>query len=139
MTPETREKLARVRSIPALERVSERVRSFSSGDRVLFYLLAIIVGIASISGLYALERSLLIEVPAYGGTLVEGELGSPRFINPLLAMSDADRDLSSCLPGLMGFSERRIDSVLADSYEISDDGKLTHILKRTSSRWYARG
>ena len=59
----------RVRSIPLLERVSERVRSFSSGDRVLFYLFALLVGIASLSSLYALEQSLLKEGPSYGGTL----------------------------------------------------------------------
>ena len=123
--------------MPALERVSERVRSFSSGDRVLFYLLAIIVGIASISGLYALERSLLIEVPAYGGTLVEGELGSPRFINPLLAMSDADRDLSAIVyAGLMGFSETgELIPVLAESYEISADGKTYKFILRENAKF----
>ena len=35
----------------------------------------------------------MVEVPAYGGTLTEGIIGTPRFINPVLASSDADRDL----------------------------------------------
>ncbi|TSC71279.1 MAG: hypothetical protein G01um101449_46, partial [Parcubacteria group bacterium Gr01-1014_49] len=77
-----REKLMRSRSVEAFERVAERIRSFSPGDRVLISTLAILVGIASLSGLYALEQSLLVEVPAYGGDLKEGMVGSPQFINP---------------------------------------------------------
>lgn len=125
MNDETREKLMRVRSIPALERLRERVGALSSGDKILFYLLASIVAIASISGLYALEQSLLVEVPAYGGTIVEGEVGSPRFINPLLAISDADRDLSTLVyAGLMGLSgDGELSPVLAESYELSADEK----------------
>lgn len=120
-----RERLTRPRSVTALERLRERVRAFSPGDRALFYLLAILAGIASLSGLYALEQSLLEEVPAYGGSLVEGEIGSPQFINPLLAISDADRDLSALVyAGLMGLSGTgSLVPVLAESYEISPDGK----------------
>lgn len=125
LNEETREKLSRVRSIPVFERIGERVRAFSPGDRILFYLLAILLSIASLSGLYALEQSFLVKVPAYGGTLVEGEVGSPRFINPLLAISDADRDLSALVyAGLMGLSgDGELIPVLAESYGVSADGK----------------
>ena len=127
-----REKLLRVRSIPVLERVRERVNTLSSGDRVLFYLFATLFGAVSLFGFYALEQSLLVEIPAYGGTLVEGEVGSPRFINPLLAISDADRDLSALTySGLMGLSGTgELVPVLAESYELSSDGKTyTFILR----------
>jgi len=134
---ETRERLMRIRSIPALERVREQVRTFSSGDRVLFYLLAGLVCIASLSGLYALEQSLLIEVPAYGGTLAEGAVGSPRFINPLLAISDADRDLSTLTyAGLMGLSGTgTLVPVLAESYSLSADGKAYTFTLRTDAKF----
>ncbi|MDE1919410.1 MAG: peptide ABC transporter substrate-binding protein [Patescibacteria group bacterium] len=120
-----REKLMRSHSVQALERMQERIRSFSPGDRALLFALAILVGIASLSGLYALEQSLLVEVPAYGGSLSEGEVGSPQFINPLLAISDADRDLSSLVyAGLMGLSgSGDLVPVLAESYAQSPDGK----------------
>ncbi len=120
-----REKLTRSRSVAAFEQLRERIRTFSPGDRALFSLLAILAGIASLSGLYALEQSLLEEVPAYGGSLVEGEVGSPQFINPLLAISDADRDLSALVyAGLMGLSGAgSLVPILAESYEISPDGK----------------
>ena len=120
-----REHLKRSWSFRALERVEERIRTFSPGDRVIFYALIALVGIASIAGLYALERSLLVRVPAYGGSLSEGEVGSPQFINPLLAISDADRDLSTLVyAGLMGLSgSGELVPVLAESYSASDDGK----------------
>jgi peptide/nickel transport system substrate-binding protein len=120
-----RERLLRSRSVEALERLRERIRAFSPGDRALFYLFAVLVSVASLAGLYALEQSLLAEVPTYGGSLVEGELGSPQFINPLLAISDADRDLSSLVyAGLMGLSGTgSLVPVLAESYTLSPDGK----------------
>ena len=134
---EARERLMRVRSIPLLERVSERVRSFSSGDRVLFYLFALLVGIASLSSLYALEQSLLKKVPSYGGTLVEGSVGSPRFINPLLAISDADRDLGALTyAGLMGLSGNGdLVPVLAESYAVSLDNKTYTFTLRGNAKF----
>lgn len=120
-----RKHLQRSWSISSLERLSQQVRTFSSGDRVIFYALVILVGSASLSGLYALEQSILVEVPAYGGSLVEGEVGSPQFINPILGMSDADRDLSTLVyAGLMGLSgSGTLVPVLAEGYTVSTDGK----------------
>ena len=137
MNDETRERLMRVRSIPVLERVQERVRSFSSGDRIVFYVLSILVVIASLSGLYTLEQSLLKEVPAYGGSLVEGEVGSPQFINPLLTISDADRDLYALVyAGLMGLSGNgSLVPVLAESYTLSPDGKTYTFTLRKNAKF----
>lgn len=121
-----RERLTHSRSVRAIERASEHIRSLTLGDRIIFYVLAILMGIASLLSLYVLEQSLLVEVPAYGGSLVEGEIGSPQFINPLLAISDADRDLSSLVyAGLMGLSGTgSLVPVLAESYTMSPDGKV---------------
>ncbi|MFZ2719452.1 MAG: peptide ABC transporter substrate-binding protein [Minisyncoccia bacterium] len=130
-----KEPLKRSRSIPLFERVHERIRSFPSGDRVLLYGLMGLVGIASLSSIYALEKSFLVEVPAYGGSLSEGVVGSPQFINPLLAISDADRDLSSlAFAGLMGLSGTgSLVPVLAESYTVGEDGKTyTFILRKNA-------
>jgi len=137
VSEETREKLARARGVPALERLQECVRVFSPGDRAIFYILAIFVSIVSLSSLYALEQSLLEEVPAYGGTLVEGEIGSPRFINPLLAISDADRDLSTLTyAGLMGLSgEGTLIPILAEDYTISPDSKIYTFTLRKDAKF----
>ncbi len=127
------ERLKETRSIRALVRLEERIAALSPGDRVIFWVLAVLVGFSALLGLYALEDSLLVTVPSYGGTLVEGEIGSPRFINPLLAISDSDRDLSAlAYAGLMGISsDGSLVPILADHYVLSPDGKTyTFTLKK---------
>ncbi len=131
-----RARLERSWTVPLLERIEGRVRSYSSGDRAIFYTLVVLFAAASILGLYSLERSLLVEVPAYGGSLTEGEVGSPQFINPLLAISDADRDLSALVyAGLMGLDgSGKLVPVLAEGYTMSPDGKsYTFILRKNAT------
>lgn len=111
--------------IPGFERVSLHIHSLSYGDKVLVSMFGLLVLGSSIAGLYALERSVLVEVPAHGGTLTEGIVGTPRFVNPLLALSDADRDLTALTyAGLMGLSgDGSLVPVLAERYSVSEDGK----------------
>ncbi len=132
-----RERLLQVRNVPAFERIKKHVQTFSPGDRAICYTLTVLVGMASLVGLYALERALLVEVPTYGGTLVEGEVGSPRFINPLLAISDVDRDLSVLTyAGLMGLSgSGKLVPVLAENYIISADGTTYTFTLREGARF----
>lgn len=132
-----KEKFQRSWSVPVLERLRARVPALSLGDRIILYTLAGLVVAASLLSLYALERSLLVDVPAYGGSLTEGEVGSPQFINPLLAISDADRDLSTLVyAGLMGLSgDGSLVPVLAESYSISADGKFYTFTLRKDARF----
>ncbi len=105
----------------------------TSGDRFILNTLAVLVIAAFIWTLYSFEQHFLIEIPAHGGSLTEGVVGSPRFINPLLALTDADRDLTTLTyAGLMGADANgTLIPVLADSYTISDDGKVyTFVLKK---------
>ncbi len=64
-------------------------------------------------------------MPADGGSITEGEVGNPRFVNPLLAISDSDRDLTMLTyAGLMGLDgSGNIVPVLASGYTVSADGK----------------
>jgi peptide/nickel transport system substrate-binding protein len=137
MNEEAPARPARTWSIPMLDRVSERVRALSVGDRVVFYVLAALVAIASLASLYTLEQSLLVQIPAYGGTLTEGEIGSPRFINPLLAISDADSDLSALTyAGLIGISGNgTLVPVLAESYTVSPDSKTYTFTLRSDAKF----
>src|SRR3989344_1018831 len=109
------------RDIKVLEALGTRVKALTPGDRALLYLCTGVLATATLLGLYAIEQSLLVSVPGYGGTLTEGEGGSPRFINPLLAISDADRDLTALTyAGLMGIGgDGGLIPVLAEEYSIS--------------------
>ncbi|MBP9766025.1 MAG: hypothetical protein KBD12_02235 [Candidatus Pacebacteria bacterium] len=48
-----------------------------------------------ILGINSLSTKFLITIPTYGGTWNEGIIGTPRYINPVLANSLADKDLTS--------------------------------------------
>ena len=68
------------------------------------------------------------EIPAYEGEYIEGMVGQPRFINPILCQtSDIDSDLSALVySGLLKLDRKgELVNDLAESYEISDD-RLTY-------------
>lgn len=73
----------------------------------------------------ASER-LSYEVPLHGGEHIEGVIGNPRFINPLLAISETDNDLVSLVFGGLMRSEAdgSLTPYLADSYAVSEDGRV---------------
>ena len=106
-------------------RLLSHLRALSPGDKIIASVLGLALLILILAGLYTVERQFLVEVPSRGGGLVEGVVGSPRFINPLLALTDTDRDLTSLTyAGLMGYdADRRLVPVLAEAYEVSEDGK----------------
>jgi peptide/nickel transport system substrate-binding protein len=93
--------------------------------------------LVSIVTLFSVLRSYLVEVPAHGGTLTEGVLGSPRFVNPLLALSDADRDLTALtFAGLMGIgTDGTLVPVLAREYSVSEDGKTYTFILRDNAKF----
>ena len=73
-----------------------------------------------------LNESYLATIPDAGGSFTEGIIGVPRFINPLLAISDADRDLTTLVySGLMAVTgDGSLVPDLAESYSVSDDGTI---------------
>jgi len=68
-------------------------------------------------------------VPARGGSFIEGVVGQPRFINPVLASSDVDRDLVELtFAGLMRYEkDGRIVPELIKNYQVSENGKIYEI------------
>lgn len=78
------------------------------------------------------NSAFLVEVPRRGGTITEGVIGLPRFINPVLAVTDSDKDLSALVySGLMHqMPDGSLVPNLAESYSISEDKTTyTFILK----------
>lgn len=116
------------------------IKNLPPSDKAVALLLASVVVILSVAGLYALERMFLVEVPSYGGSLHEGVVGHPRFANPLLALSDADRDLVMLTyAGLMGYAaDGTLVPVLAEGYEVSEDG-TTYTFRLRKNAKFADG
>jgi peptide/nickel transport system substrate-binding protein len=122
--------------IPLADRAEDAYRALSRTGRALFMILAAAMIVSAAGLLYILNDSLLSAVPGYGGTLSEGIVGSPRFINPVLAVSDADRDLSVLVySGLLRATpEGKYVPDLAESYTVSDDGtQYTFVLRPTAT------
>lgn len=87
-------------------------------------LIGVALTAASLFSLYRVNEFFMVEIPRRGGTLTEGLVGLPRFVNPLLATSETDRDMTALVySGLMKASpEGGLIPDLAESYSISDDG-----------------
>lgn len=124
--------------IPIIDRLEEAVRSFSFIERVLFYIFVALLVISTATLLGKLNAHLLVAVPAHGGTIDEGMIGAPRFINPLLAASDADRDLSQLIySGLMKATpEGNLIPDLAEGYVLSEDGLVYTFTIRDDARFH---
>ena len=103
---------------------------------VLFVL--IILAIASLYGIISvIDKNYSVEYPAYGGSLKEGIIGNPRFVNPILAHTDADRDMSELIfAGLMRYDKNaNLHPALLDKYEVSSDGLDYKIILKSGLKW----
>src|SRR3972149_5830974 len=104
--------------------IRKTLRSFTIAEKSVFYFFIIIFIASSLALLSKVNNAFMIEIPYRGGTLVEGVVGNPRFINPVLAISEADRNLSALVySGLANVSaEGGVLPGLALSIDISSDG-----------------
>jgi len=75
--------------------------------------------------------------PGQGGIHIEGVIGQPRFINPIYANSDVDRDLVQLtFSGLMKYDENlKIVPDLIQTYEIEEDGKVYKFYLKENLFW----
>lgn len=77
--------------------------------------------------------------PAFGGTYLEGLVGSPRFINPIYSgTNDVDTDISRLLfSGLLKNDPKQgLMPNLAESYEISSDQKTYIFYLKENTKWH---
>ncbi len=112
-------------SLPFFERLDNARSAFTKTERVFFGVLCALLAGSTLALVAQANNFFLIEMPRRGGALTEGVIGTPRFINPLLAASDADRDLTALVyAGLMKATpEGDLIPDLAERYEISEDNR----------------
>ncbi len=118
--------------VPYSEKLLNIIKSFSLTEKAIFSVFSFIFIVTGLTLLFQVNKLFLVQVPEYGGSLTEGIVGSPRFVNPLLASSDIDKDLTSLIySGLIKVnSSGELVPDLAESYSISDDGlTYTFVLK----------
>lgn len=119
-------------------RLLPKVLSRTERYLVLFFAVAGMLALAAIP--FTIYYHFTTEVPSQGGKLIEGIVGEPRLVNPLLAAaSDADRDLVSLIYSSLyrydGDGKLRPD--LAKSFpEITSDGLSYSVTIRDDARWH---
>lgn len=105
------------------EKILAVIKSFSATEKVIFGILTLIALVSALTLAFGVNKAFMIAIPAHGGRLAEGVVGLPRSINPVLAFTDVDLDLSNLMySGLMRYENGELVPDLAEKYEVSDDG-----------------
>ncbi len=116
--------ISRKLKIPTKDETKKAINSFSKKEYIIFIAAFIVLLISTVAIVQKINQQFLVEVPDYGGELIEGVVGSPRFINPLLQFSDTDKDLTALVySGLLRrLPDGRLIGDLAEKYEVSENG-----------------
>lgn len=107
-------------------------------DRAIIYVLLIVFVSASSIALLSLNNAYSTVVPSEGGVLIEGMIGSPRFVNPALAITRTDTDLVALTySGLLKLDENgNLIPDLAESITISEDGLVYNVILRNDIQFH---
>lgn len=106
------------------------VERFSATEKVIFGVFVIAAAVTAFLMAVRTSNYFTVAVPGYGGEIREGLVGLPRNINPVLALTDADKDLAALIySGLMKYDEKNeLAKDLAEDFAISADG-LTYTFR----------
>jgi peptide/nickel transport system substrate-binding protein len=117
-------------SIPKEHSLKKILRSFTIAEKAVLYFFIVIFISSGVILLWQVDEAFLVEVPIQGGTLSEGIVGNPRFINPVLSISEADRNLTALVySGLVRITpEGSIENDLAEEVVVSED-RLTYTVQ----------
>lgn len=110
----------------------------SRGDRFIFHFALIAVFVSLFYVLVTANTHYITSVPTSGGTLVEGIVGTPRFVNPVLAITRADHDMVALIySGLVKLDvEGNLVPDLAESIDVSEDGRTYSVTLRSDVRFH---
>jgi peptide/nickel transport system substrate-binding protein len=88
--------------------------------------------------LHEANTKYLTSIPSSGGTLVEGIVGTPRFVNPVLAITRADHDMVELIySGLVKLNtEGTLVPNLAKSITVSEDGRTYNIVLKQDIKFH---
>lgn len=121
-----------------INKLNKTIKELSFLERVLFGFLVFTMTASALWLGLEVNNTLSVEIPAKEGSLTEGIVGTPRFVNPLLAISDADRDLTALVySGLMKATpEGSLIPDLAKSVDISEDGLIYTFVIRDDATFH---
>jgi peptide/nickel transport system substrate-binding protein len=126
--------------IPKWKQLKQLPKTLSNQENLLIKILSLIILISLVFLIYTSYFKDLKTVPKNGGEFTEALIGSPLYINPILAQKhiDADLDLTSLIfSGLVKYNKNlEIVPDLAEKYEISEDQKTYTFYLKKNVRWH---
>src|SRR3989344_2026741 len=118
--------LFRWRRIPYMHILERLLVSLRGEERLLLYVLSLVLLTSVLVLVVGISREASVVVPSRGGNITEGLVGAVRSINPILAVSQTDNDLTELV--FSGLTKALPDGTIvpdiAHSYEISPDGTV---------------
>ncbi len=112
--------------LPSKSQLNAALSSFSKKERAVFVGLFAVLIISTVLMLENINKHFMVNVPLREGSISLGIVGVPRFVNPILANSEADEDLTTLIySGLMRkSSDNTLIPDLAEKYEMSKNGLM---------------
>ena len=117
---------------PLLDSYFSFIESLKASDKLLFFIVALVFLASSAFVIINTSEKFKETVATDGGVLTEGIVGTPRFVNPVLAITRADQDIVGLVySGLLRLGEDgELKNDIAESLTISDDGLVYNIVLR---------
>ncbi len=125
--------------VNTLKSTYARIYKSLSPEKVIIFWSLLMIGILFFfAALISFNKRFLVTVPTYGGELREGIVGTPRFINPVLATSDQDEDLTALV--FAGLTKKTAEGGvmldMAERIDSSEDGLRYVVTIKNSARFH---
>lgn len=125
--------------IPTSKQLKHLPRFLSPKEKRVIAILGAVIALALFAYGAKMWNEHMMPAPASGGDYVEASVGSPHYVNPVLAANnDADQDLMKLVfSGLLKTTPKgELVPDLAESYTLSDDGKTYTFKLRSGVQWH---
>lgn len=111
-------------NFPSVLEIRVILRSFVLWEKVTLLIVSGVIMVGVFGVWFELQERFAVTIASAGGSFREGIVGTPHLANPILASTEADRDLVQLLyAGLMkSDGHGKLEKNLARNLEISEDG-----------------
>jgi len=125
-------------SLSIVDRFLHLIESVSPSDRLLLRIAFFAVITSVIWLAFSFNSEHVQNTPIYGGSFTEGILGTPRYVNPVLAITRADQDMVALIySGLLKISPNgTLENDIAESITISEDGLTYNIVLKDNIKFH---
>jgi len=125
--------------LPHLKQLKYLPRFLNKKEKRLVVSFILIGSISLLSFIFSFTWRHTILIPKAGGSYTEALIGTPQYINPIFgSTNDVDTDLIKLIySGLLKYNNNlELENDIAESYEISPDGKTYTFTIKPNIRWH---